>query len=94
MLVSRYVRALSPLATAALLAVIPTPSGLEQHAWYFAAIFGGVVVGLILEPLPPAAVGLIGITAAAVLGRWVLFSPGEIAVLDFDAAGRSIEWAL
>ena len=24
----------------------------------------------------------------------MLFSPGEIAVLDFDAAGRSIEWAL
>lgn len=94
MLVSRYVRGLSPLATAALLAVIPTPSGLEQHAWYFTAIFGGVVVGLILEPLPPAAVGLIGVTAAAVLGRWVLFSPGEIAVLDFDAASRSIEWAL
>ena len=94
MLVSRYVRGLSPLATAALLAVIPTPSGLEPHAWHFTAIFGGVVVGLILEPLPPAAVGLIGVTAAAVLGRWVLFSPGEIAVLDFDAASRSIEWAL
>ena len=91
---SRRVRALSSLGTVAALALLPVPPGLEPHAWYYAAIFGGVVVGLILEPLPPAAVGLIGITAVAILARWVLFSPDDLAAPGFDAAGRSIEWAL
>ena len=54
----------------------------------------GVVLGLILEPLPPAAVGLIGITVVAVLGGWTLFSAADLAKPGFDAASRSIEWAL
>lgn len=91
---SPYVRALIPLGSAALMAVVPAPPGLEQHGWYYAAIFAGVVLALILEPLPPAAVGLIGVTAVAVLGRWALFSPTELAAPGFDAAGRSIAWAV
>ena len=83
-----------PLAGAALVAVLPAPAGLEPHAWYYTAIFVGVVLGLILEPLPPAAVGLIGVTVVAVLGRWVLFSATDLRSPGFDAAGRSIEWAL
>jgi L-tartrate/succinate antiporter len=72
----------------------PAPAGLDQHAWYYAAIFAGVVVGLILEPLPPAAIGLIGVTAVAVLGRWVLYSRDTLAAPGFDATARSVEWAL
>lgn len=87
-------RAWIPLAGAALVAVLPAPTGLEPHAWHYAAIFVGVVLGLILEPLPPAAVGLVGVTLVAVLGRWVLFSATDRASPGFDAAGRSIEWAL
>ena len=87
-------RALAPLAVVLLIALLPAPPGLSQHACYFAAIFSGVVIALILEPLPPAAVGLIGVTAVAVLARWVLFSPSQLAAPGFDAASRSIEWAL
>ncbi len=93
-MLSRHTRAWIPLAAAAFVAVLPAPMGLHSHAWYFAAIFAGVVLGLILEPFPPAAVGLIGITAVAVLGRWVLFSATEVATPGFDVASRSIEWAL
>lgn len=87
-------RTLAPLAAIVLMALLPAPPGLPQHAWYFAAIFIGVVIALILEPLPPAAVGLIGVTVVALLARWVLFSPAQLGMPGFDPASRSIEWAL
>ncbi|MCU0940855.1 MAG: anion permease, partial [Burkholderiaceae bacterium] len=45
-------KALLPVIVAGLIAIIPPPEGLAQHAWYFFAIFAGVIVGLMLEPLP------------------------------------------
>jgi len=54
-------KAVLPIAVAVVLAIIPPPEGLAQHAWYFFAIFAGVIVGLMLEPLPGAAIGLIGV---------------------------------
>jgi L-tartrate/succinate antiporter len=84
----------TPLSVAVLIALAPAPHGLPAHAWYYFAIFAGVVVGLILEPFPAAAVGLMGVTATAVLSKWALFSPIELARPDFSAASRSIEWAL
>jgi L-tartrate/succinate antiporter len=42
-----------PLAVAAGLALMPPP-GLAPYAWNFFAIFAGVIVGLMLEPLPGA----------------------------------------
>ncbi len=91
---TKPLRAFAPVCVALLIALVPAPPGLPQHAWYFAAIFSGVVLGLVLEPVPPAAVGLIGVTVAAVLARSVLFTPAQLAVPGFDAAGRAIEWAL
>jgi L-tartrate/succinate antiporter len=76
------------------MSLLPAPPGLPQHAWYYTAIFCAVVLGLMLEPLPAAAIGLIGVSIVALLGQWVLFSPDQIAAPDFDASGRSIEWAL
>src|ERR1039458_8732700 len=43
-------RVATPLAVIAILALLPPPSGLAQHAWYFFAIFSGVVAALVLEP--------------------------------------------
>ena len=60
-------RALAPLAVTAVLALCPAPEGLAQHAWYFFAIFAGVIVGLMLEPLPGGAIGVIGVTVVAML---------------------------
>jgi hypothetical protein len=31
--------------------MLPPPDGPAQHAWYFFAIFTGMIVALILEPL-------------------------------------------
>jgi L-tartrate/succinate antiporter len=50
------------------IALIPHPRGLSADAWNYLGLFAGVVAALILEPIPPAAVGLVGVTLAASLG--------------------------
>lgn len=87
-------RAWVPIAVVALVAVAPPPDGLARHAWYFFAIFIGVVAALVLEPLPNAAVGLVGVAAVTALSRWVLFSPAELASPGFEARLRALDWAL
>ncbi len=87
-------RAIVPLAVAFLIAVIPPPAGLAQYAWWFFAIFAGVIVGLMLEPLPGAAIGLIGVTAVTLLAPWVLYSPAELAKAGFKPANAALAWAL
>ena len=56
-----------PVLIAGLLAILPVPDGLTPNAWYYFAIFAAVVAGLILEPIPAAAIGVFGVTAAAAL---------------------------
>jgi|WetSurMetagenome_2_1015567.scaffolds.fasta_scaffold15575_2 anion transporter len=59
-----------------------TPAGLKPHAWYYFSLFIAVVIGLILEPIPAAAIGMIGIAIAAAAG-----------LVEIDM-GKSIAWAL
>src|SRR5882672_4794374 len=66
-------KAIAPVAVAIVLALLPAPSGLPQHAWYYFSIFAGVIVGLMFEPLPGGAIGLIGVTLVARLSEYVLF---------------------
>src|SRR6266536_2640871 len=87
-------RALVPIAVALSLALVPHPTGLAQHAWYFFAIFAGVIVALMLEPLPGGAIGWIGVTVVAVLSPYVLFSPEEIAKPGFKAFNAALTWGL
>jgi L-tartrate/succinate antiporter len=90
----RLWRAMLPIAIAVIIALIPPPDGLAQHAWYFFAIFAGVIVGLMLEPLPGGAVGLIGVATVAVLAPYVLFAPAELAKPGFKSANAALTWAL
>jgi len=83
-----------PLAVIAIIALLPAPSGLAQHAWYFFAIFSGVVAALVLEPLPNTAVGMIGITVVAALAPWVLLSPAELANPAVNMVNVAANWAL
>ena len=83
-----------PLVVALAIAVLPTPDGLPPHAWRFFALFTGVIVALMTEPLPGPAIGFIGVTLAAVLGPWLLHSPAQLAEPGFDAANASLAWAL
>jgi L-tartrate/succinate antiporter len=83
-----------PFAVAIAIALLPAPHNLAQHAWYYFAIFAGVIAALVVEPLPNPAVGIIGVTLVAVLSGSVLFSPAEVAKPGFNVASEAIKWAL
>jgi L-tartrate/succinate antiporter len=87
-------KAVAPVAVAIIIALIPAPAGLPQHAWYFFAIFVGVIVGLMFEPLPGGAIGLIGVALVTVLSPYVFFSPEQLAQKGFSATRASLSWAL
>ena len=82
-----------PVLVAAALAFAPAPAGLPQHAWYYFALFAGVIVGLMLEPLPGGAIGLIGLTLATALAPWVLYGPAELAKAGFNPTTAALTWA-
>ena len=87
-------KALAPVAVAIIIALIPAPARLPQFAWYYFAIFVGVIVGLMFEPLPGGAIGLIGVTLVTVLSKYVFFSPDQLAEAGFNSARASLSWAL
>ena len=91
---TRAWKALAPVIATAVLALLPIPAGLPHHAWYFFSIFVGVIVGLVLEPLPGAAIAVIGITLIAVLDRFALFSPQQLSDSGFRPASAALNWAL
>ena len=77
-----WTNALVPIAVGVILALFPHPAGLTPEAWRYFALFVAVVMGLILEPLPAAAIGLIGVCVAAVTG------------LVETEPGKAVAWAL
>ena len=77
-----------PLLVAVIVWLLPVPDGLSSDAWSYFALFLGVVVALVLEPVPAAAVGLIGIVIAVVF-RLVAVEPG----VDVTAKA-AINWGL
>ncbi len=83
-----------PLLISLALAATPPPAGLAQHAWLFFALFAGVIAALVTEPLPNPAVGLIGLSLAALLSPYVLFAPADLAKPGFKLTGQTITWAL
>ena len=84
----------APIVVALVIALIPAPTGLAQHAWYYFAIFAGVIVGLMFEPLPGGAIGLIGVTLVARLSEYVFYSPEQLAKPGFNSLNASLSWAL
>jgi L-tartrate/succinate antiporter len=83
-----------PLAIGLIMALLPPPPGLAQYSWWYLSLFVTVIVGLIVEPVPAAAVGFLGVTAAAVLSRFVLYSPAQLAAAGFNPNSAAISWAL
>ena len=71
-----------PLLIAIIVALLPNPEGLTQNAQYFFAVFLGVIVALILEPIPAALIGLTGVAFSATFG------------LVGETAKASRDWAL
>lgn len=75
-------RVAAPLVVALVIVLLPAPAGLSVNAWRYFGLFAGVVVGIIAEPIPAAAVGLMGVVLAAVLG------------LVHTEVGEATDWAL
>ncbi|ADP12390.1 Putative tartrate carrier (Tartrate transporter) (Tartrate/succinate antiporter), YgjE [Erwinia sp. Ejp617] len=90
----RPIMLLIPVLVAVLLLLAPVPQGLEPYAWHFFAIFVGVIVGLIFEPLPGAVIGLTGLVVIALFSQWLLFSPAELADPSFKTASQAFKWAV
>jgi L-tartrate/succinate antiporter len=67
---------------------VPVPVGLEPGAWAYFAVFTAVVIALVLEPIPPALAGLLGVIVAAVF-KLVPLTPGKAAT-----AADGIKWGL
>jgi L-tartrate/succinate antiporter len=79
---SFIIKALLPLVVGVAIALIPHPSGLTPDAWYFFSLFSAVIAGLIVEPIPAAAIGFIGVSVAAV---FMMVEP---------TPAKSVAWAL
>lgn len=75
-------KSIIPIVVAVIIALLPTPEGLKPNAHYFFAIFMAVIVGLILEPVPAALIGLVGVSIAAVFN-----------IVGADSK-ESVKWAL
>jgi L-tartrate/succinate antiporter len=86
-------RALLPLAIGSAIALIPVPDGLAPAAWFYFALFATVIAGIITEPVPPAALGLAGVSAAAVLGL-VRDTPAASAQWALSGFGNTIVWLI
>ena len=62
------VKMIIPIIVGIIVALLPTPAGLDPNAQYFFAVFLAVIVALILEPIPAALIGLIGVSFSATFG--------------------------
>ena len=68
MLENKKIRLLVPILIGIFVVLLPTPEGLSTNAHQFFAVFLAVIIALILEPIPAALIGLIGVIFSASLG--------------------------
>jgi L-tartrate/succinate antiporter len=81
-------KAVLPVAIGILLWIVPVPQGLSPAAWHYFAVFVAVIAALVLEPIPAAAAGLIGVSLLAALN----LVPGKPDVAP--VASDAVRWAL
>jgi L-tartrate/succinate antiporter len=79
-------RCAAPFIVWLAIAILPRPAGLSDNAWNYLGLFTAVIVALILEPLPPAAVGLLGMTIATAVGY---ISPKPAEAIQWGLRGFS-----
>lgn len=84
-------RAALPLALGIAIALAPAPHGLAPNAWRYFALFAAVIVGIITEPIPAAALGLVGIVVAATF-RLVYTSASQSALWALSGFSNGTVW--
>ena len=84
-------RAAIPLAVGVLIALLPAPEGLSPGAWRYFALFAAVIAGIIAEPIPAAAVGVVGLVVAGAL-RMVRDTPADSTAWALSGFANSTVW--
>jgi L-tartrate/succinate antiporter len=82
-----------PVAIGAAIALAPVPEGLTPAAWRYFALFVTVIIAIITEPMPAAALGMAGVSVAAALGL-VRSTPAASAQWALSGFGNTIVWLI
>ena len=90
---STFARAAAPVIVGVAIALAPTPYGLPVNAWRYFALFAAVMVGIITEPIPPAALGLVGVIVAAAAGL-VRTSTAQATAWALSGFGNATVWLI
>jgi L-tartrate/succinate antiporter len=90
---STFARAAAPVIVGVVIALAPTPHGLPPNAWRYFALFAAVMVGIITEPIPPAALGLVGVIVAATAGL-VRTSTAQATAWALSGFGNATVWLI
>src|SRR5690348_8436486 len=82
-----------PIAVGVAIALTPAPSGLPLNTWHYFALFAGVMVGIVTEPIPAAALGLVGVVVAAGLSL-VHASTSQSALWALSGFANGTVWLI
>src|SRR2546428_4613356 len=83
----------APLVIGIAIALAPAPHGLPLNTWRYFALFAAVMVGIITEPIPAAALGLVGVVVAAVSG-FVHPSTSQSALWALSGFANGTVWLI
>ncbi|PMB75752.1 MAG: anion permease [Fervidicoccus fontis] len=89
----KLLKAIIPIIIGIIIAIIPHPSALTSNAWYYFALFATVIAATILEPMPIAAISLIGVVVA-VVARLVYSRPSSSISWGLTGFSNSIVWLI
>src|SRR5882672_527258 len=88
---SALLRCVAPLVMGGAVLLVPTPEGLTPNAWHFFALFLATITGVIFEPIPGAAIGLLGVFIATALGL-VRPVPAQATAWALSGFSNSTVW--
>lgn len=96
---SKFLKAIAPFLVGLTVYLLPIPQGLSPQAWLYFSLFLAVVTGLILEPVPAALVGVIGVVGACLLGVGPLVkdkaaSNGDLINWGLSGFSQSTVWLI
>jgi L-tartrate/succinate antiporter len=80
-----------PVSVAVGILLVPSPAGLAPAAWRYFALFAAVIAAIITEPIPPSAVGLVGVVIAGSL-RLVRPAPNDAIAWALSGFANSTVW--
>ena len=92
-----YVKLFAPVAFGFIVLLTPrlfgveAPEGCTYNAWVYFSIFMGLILGLILEPIPPAFIGVIAIVIAVIFR----LGPKDSGLVDAKTtAAQALNWGI